>query len=396
MIYKFKDSYLSYVLLFNFYFFALGLFSSIMSIYLSGMEKSPAEISFIVSSVGIFSIVIQPIVGYFADKTNSPKFISTITLILAGVSGVAFIFFQSNILLFILNGLTLSFVNSVSPINEKLATNSRFRYGNIRIWGAIGFALASQIAAVTYEFISPTFNFILFFIAIILSIIGYYGTTEVEVQKKTSSNRVSFKEVSYGLGKNTPYILFLFITLLFTGMTTVNNTYLPLLILGNGSQVSFVGTVMFLATLVEVPLILFSHFILDRLSSKKLLIISFLIIIVQFGIYGIFSSVSVIMVSAFLFKALATMLFIMITLKVVIGIVNPKYVNSALGFAATLKAIGGLVFQVLSGSIVDMFNVQTLYQVFVVLSVIGLVLIFIMKMPENRKQSLFSGQGNKE
>ncbi|MEC0302109.1 MFS transporter, partial [Terribacillus saccharophilus] len=303
--------------------------------YLSGMDKSPAEISFIVSSVGIFSIVIQPIVSYFADKTNNPKLISTITLILAGISGIAFMFSQSNILLFILNGLTLSFVNSVSPINEKLATNSRFRYGNIRIWGAIGFALASQIAAIIYEFISPTFNFILFFIAIIISIIGYYGTTEVEVQKKSTLNGISFKEVSYGLGKNTPYILFLLITLLFTGMTTVNNTYLPLLILDNGSQVSFVGTVMFLATLVEVPLILFSHLFLDKLSSKKLLIISYVIIIIQFGIYGIFSSVSVIMVSAFLFKALATMLFIMITLKVVISIVNPKYVNSALGFAAT-------------------------------------------------------------
>lgn len=391
--FQLKGSYISYILLFTFYFFALGIFSSIMSIYLSGIEKTPAEISFIVSSVGIFSIVTQPVVGYFVDKTGSPKLISTVALLLAGVSGVAFMFFQNTLLLFLLNGFTLSFINGVSPINEKLATNSRFRYGNIRIWGAIGFAIASQVAALTYDFISPKFNFVLFFIAIVISLIGYYGTSEVETTKRSSLHDISFKEVSVVLSKNIPYIIFLLITLLFTGMTTVNNTYLPLLIKASGEQVSVVGTVMFLATLVEIPIILFSHLFLDQLSSKRLLSISFIISIIQFSCYGLFSSMGIIMVSAFLFKALATMLFIMITLKVVISIVQPNYVNSALGIAATWKAIGGLVFQVFSGMIVDVSSIQTLYQVFVGFSIIGLLLVLLLRIPHQENRPLFNGKG---
>ncbi|MBD1381961.1 MFS transporter [Metabacillus arenae] len=393
MINKYKGSYVSYVLMFTFYFFALGIFSSIMSIYLSGIGKSASEISFIVSSVGIFSVLTQPFVGYLIDKTQKPKLVSAITLLLAGVTGVVFIFFHNNVLLFILNGFTLAFINSVSPINEKLATNSRFRYGIIRMWGAIGFAIASQIAGLVYDHISPSFNFVLFFVAIIISIIGYYGTTQIEVDINNSSQSLSFKEVNSALLKNKRYFLFLLLTFIFTGMTGVNNTFLPLLITEKGGSVSIVGTIIFFATLVEIPIILLSHLFLDRVSGRVLLIISFVVILLQFSAYSLISSLNIIIVSTVLFKALATMLFIMITLKIVINIVESSYINSALAIAATGKALGGLVFQLVGGKIVVMYDIETLYFFFTFISLLGIIISFMMKIEGNSK-NLFNGQNS--
>lgn len=69
-----KNSYFSYSLLYYAYFFALGLFNSILSIYLAGVGKSSAEISLIISASGIFTMILQPVFGmiYAGIRQNHP------------------------------------------------------------------------------------------------------------------------------------------------------------------------------------------------------------------------------------------------------------------------------------------------------------------------------------
>ena len=47
---QYKGSYISYVITFFFYFLAMALFSSVLSVYLTGIGKSATEMSFIVSA----------------------------------------------------------------------------------------------------------------------------------------------------------------------------------------------------------------------------------------------------------------------------------------------------------------------------------------------------------
>ena len=49
----YKGSYFCYILTFFFYFMAMALFSSVLSVYLTDIGKSAAEMSFIISASGL-------------------------------------------------------------------------------------------------------------------------------------------------------------------------------------------------------------------------------------------------------------------------------------------------------------------------------------------------------
>ncbi|WP_376750133.1 MFS transporter [Staphylococcus saprophyticus] len=101
-----------------------------------------------------------------------------------------------------------------------------------------------------------------------------------------------------------------------------------------------IGTIILMSTILEIPLILFSNIIIDKLSTKNLLLVVIMILI-QFSIYGIMNNAVVIAIGTILLKAASTMLFIMITLKAISNIVPSHFVNSALSIATTVKALGG-------------------------------------------------------
>lgn len=51
---RYKGSYLAYVMAFGWLYFAMAVFSSVISVYLTDLGKSASEMSFIVSASGIF------------------------------------------------------------------------------------------------------------------------------------------------------------------------------------------------------------------------------------------------------------------------------------------------------------------------------------------------------
>lgn len=191
------------------------------------------------------------------------------------------------------------------------------------------------------------------------------------------------------------FIIFLIINLLFTGMTTVSNVYLPIFLNEKGISLSLVGTIILVATLLEIPLILFSNVIIDKLSTKNLLLLVVIMILIQFSIYGIMNNAVIIAIGTILLKASSTMLFIMITLKATSNTVSSHFVNSALSLAATVKALSGILFQLFSGFFIDKFSIQTLYTSFIFFALMMLIiLIFKFKISENENNNLFSGNKN--
>ncbi len=90
IIKRYKGSYFACVMAFVWLYFAMAVFSSVLSVYLTDIGKSASEMSFIVSASGIFSFFVVPLAGYFTDRTQNPKAISSILLLAAGLMGLAF------------------------------------------------------------------------------------------------------------------------------------------------------------------------------------------------------------------------------------------------------------------------------------------------------------------
>ena len=167
---KLKGSYLSYLLTYFFFFFALSMFSSMMTVYLEGIGKNSGQIAFIMSASGVMTLGFQPLLGYLSDKTRSPRKVSTIATALSLIGGGIYIFLRSDLAMFVVYGVTAAILMSVCLLMERIAIKSSHDYGRIRSWGSFGYAAGCQVAAIIYERISSTALFIVFLIFTVLSI----------------------------------------------------------------------------------------------------------------------------------------------------------------------------------------------------------------------------------
>lgn len=374
----YKNSYFSYLLM---YFFSLAVFSGYISVYLMDKGYHASQVSMVVSCSFILSMIIQPIVGYFNDH-YSQKRLNMLILLLAAVLGIIFIYAQNIYMIALIYSLALGLFNATNPVIENMATLSRFSYGKIRIWGTIGYAVASKISGVIYDDVSPEAMYTFFTIGLILCVIGIYGTQNVK-QVKTQK-----KEKTTGLFQKN-FIIYLVIVCLFYAITNTNTTYLPAMFQNLGLSMNTISTVIFILTLSELPIIYFSPYYMNRLSNKQLLVGIFVLLIVQFFTYSFIKQEIIVIIVSICTKAVSTMLFIMLNLKIVATIVDMKRQMNALALVQTCRNFGSIVFQFVAGYLIDFYSYDIFYLILCLLSIVGMVICIFYRIPSGNHQHLF-------
>lgn len=189
----FRGSYPAYALTYFFFYWSLGVFTSVLSMYLTGIGKSKAEMSFIMSASSLFGVVLIPIVGYINDKLRKPRLICTVMMACVAVFGILFALVRETMLLFLLNGCIMGFISSLSPVSERMATSTKYRYGTIRIWGTFGYAAAVQVACAMMEFTSPQLIFVSVSVSAVLAIVVSSARTtfRLRIRKRQRLRRAS-------------------------------------------------------------------------------------------------------------------------------------------------------------------------------------------------------------
>lgn len=280
----FRGSYPAYALTYFFFYWSLGVFTSVLSMYLTGIGKSKAEMSFIMSASSLFGVVLIPIVGYINDKLRKPRLICTVMMACVAVFGILFALVRETMLLFLLNGCIMGFISSLSPVSERMATSTKYRYGTIRIWGTFGYAAAVQVACAMMEFTSPQLIFVSVSVSAVLAIVGFLGTDDISFTDTEAAKAAAGKQFSFLCAPM--YILFVIIGFIFSGCSNLNMTYSPILLQELGMPTGAVGTVLFFSTIVELPVILFSYKFMDRFSGRTLMLLAFAIMVAQFLLYA--------------------------------------------------------------------------------------------------------------
>lgn len=377
----YKNSYFSYLLMYFFYFFSLAVFSGYISVYLMDKGYHASQVSMVVSCSFILSMIIQPIVGYFNDH-YSQKRLNMLILLLAAVLGIIFIYAQNIYMIALIYSLALGLFNAANPVIENMATLSRFSYGKIRIWGTIGYAVASKISGVIYDDVSPEAMYAFFTIGLILCVIGIYGTQNVK-QIKTQK-----KEKTIGLFQKN-FIIYLIIVCLFYAITNTNTTYLPAMFQNLGLSMNTISTVIYILTLSELPIIYFSQYYMNRLTNKQLLVGIFVLLIVQFFTYSFIKQEIIVIIVSICTKAVSTMLFIMLNLKIVATIVDMKRQMNALALVQTCRNFGSIVFQFVAGYLIDFYSYDIFYLILCLLSIVGMVICIFYRIPSGNHQHLF-------
>lgn len=379
----FRGSYPAYALTYFFFYWSLGVFTSVLSMYLTGIGKSKAEMSFIMSASSLFGVVLIPIVGYINDKLRKPRLICTVMMACVAVFGILFALVRETMLLFLLNGCIMGFISSLSPVSERMATSTKYRYGTIRIWGTFGYAAAVQVACAMMEFTSPQLIFVSVSVSAVLAIVGFLGTDDISFTDTEAAKAAAGKQFSFLCAPM--YILFVIIGFIFSGCSNLNMTYSPILLQELGMPTGAVGTVLFFSTIVELPVILFSYKFMDRFSGRTLMLLAFTIMVAQFLLYATAPNAFVAVVTMLVLRAIGSTLFGMILLKIVRGVVQVRSVSTALGVISATDAMSAILMQNLGGILVENTSIRILYFAMAGLMMLGMILTLFPARAEHGK-----------
>ena len=283
-----RDSYLSYVMMYGFYYASMALASALISVYMLDKGYKADQVSFVVSMSFLAAAVAQPFAGRLQDRYD-PKVVNVWMLLGGGMGSIGVMLAKNIVSIALFYSLVMMMFYGANPLIERIATRSRHSYGKVRMWGTIGYSCGAQAAGWIYQYISPEALYFSCMIAFVACVFGLLGTVEQvpveQVPENTERVRKTEKQKSHNqireLMKNRFFIMYLVFTGIYYGVMNLINTYCAPMFQNDGFSVDIVSTILLFACFCELPLVLFSHKFMNRISNQMLLMVVTGMVVVQ-------------------------------------------------------------------------------------------------------------------
>jgi MFS transporter, PPP family, 3-phenylpropionic acid transporter len=256
------------------FYLGMGAFMPFMSLFLQERGFNGGEIGLILAAGSLTGIVSQPLFGLINDLSKDYRTILKLTTLLSALISFGF-FFSQGLVPMLVTAVLFSFINTpTGPIMDSIAVEKGptfgFAYGQVRLWGAIGFALITVVAGyvfsrVGYQYSYPTYTI---FAGLILILIFTFPKLE-----QKHSGPVFGKALLGTVFSNGPFTLFVAMTLMISATNTMNFSYLPIYFQKLHYPMALVGWNFTIAAVVEIPLFWFSTKVMQRLGLFPMLAI---------------------------------------------------------------------------------------------------------------------------
>ncbi len=391
---KYTNSYASYVILFFFYDLAFAFFSALISVYLIGKGYSASQVSLLISVAALANMVTQPIIGSLTDKYGMRP-VNMVMFAATCVSAALFVVAPNFVIIVGAYALMNLLMNGVNPTVERMATSSPYSYGSIRVWGSIGFAVGTQLTGIIYDVIAPVAPYVGVIIAMLIAIFGFWGTNprlaeteaaNIEAEESEDVEPVSTKD----LLTNKKFLYYLVLQILFSAVTGAAYSFCPAFLTAKGLEASTASTFLAIATLLEIPLLLFSSKFMDKIANKTLLMGVFVLVVIEMVVYGLNLPLPLVIVATFLGRHPPAIINIMTNMKVVNTIVDARQQIAGLALVKTCQSFGTIISNNIGGRIADAAGYPAMFLFLLAMIAVGLAGVVFFQVPSGNDKKLFS------
>ncbi|MBW3111267.1 MFS transporter [Bacillus sp. MCCB 382] len=369
-------------------FFGVGSLYPLLSVYLSeSVGLNGYQIGTIMSVGPIMMIFFQPIWGMVSDTTNRPTLVLGMTSLIAGIFALGYLFMDFYYGLLIVAILVAIFQSAIIPVSDsislKYTSKVRYNYGNIRLFGSLGFGIAVFIMGRLSEgFIGPTIIFYSFFICLVLS-----GFLSFRFPKERAAAKLDLKAGMKELFTMKKFLIFLAVTFLVFGPNLANNVYFGLFVENSGGTYAGIGLAFLIAVLSEVPFMRIAGGWIDKFGLLTVAALAGAASMIRWLFYFTEPSLWLVYSSAVM-QGLAIGLFIPAGLRYIKEITPAHITATAVTvYSAIGNGLGNWFSTFVGGFIYETYSIYTVYLFFAVLSLIGILLCFVL-MKEEKKNAL--------
>lgn len=364
-------------------FFGTGSIATLLSVYLANIEKLTGTQIGIVLSIGpIMMIFFQPLWGMVSDLTNSPPKVLSATTLLAGFLGLGFLAFHQYSYLVLTAVCVAIFQSAIIPVSDsisvKYAAKVHYNYGNIRLFGSLGFGLAVFIMGRLSEW-NPAIIFYSFFCSLCFASLLSFRIPQEKSLPPKAKLLSGLKELLH-LKK---FIVFLLITFLIFGPNLANNVYFGLFIDRIGGSYSGIGFAFLIAVFSEIPFMRISERWIAKLGLLPVVMLAGIVSCIRWIFYFFEPNLMLVYLSTAI-QGFSIGLFIPAGLQYIRNI-TPKHitVTAITIYSAIGNGLGNWFSTFFGGMIYDKYSVFSVYLFFAFLAVLG-VLINLWLMKEEK------------
>ena len=268
-----------------FYYFFVGSFVPYWGIYLQSENFSPSSIGILLSLFQISRIVAPNFWGWLADHTgHRVKWIKLTSFL--GLIGFIGVFWAKGFfwIFLVMSALSL-FTSSTLPLAESLTlahlATTDGHYSRIRLWGSIGFIVASLFLGYLIDF--QGINILLWVLLIAQAIIFFLSNTIPETQDiQHKTNDLSIWKII-----KTPSVIALLLgcTLMVSAHGVLYNFY-SIYLKDHGYSSGTIGWLWAVGVICEILIFMAMPKILQRYSLKAILLMSLFLGVIRFILIG--------------------------------------------------------------------------------------------------------------
>ncbi|WJQ80707.1 MFS transporter [Brevibacillus brevis] len=376
-----KGRYVSLCALYLFIYYGFGAFAPLITQYYESIHLTGTQIGLISAVAPIVSIVAQPMWGMICDRYQIRKTVLILTLIITGLTGLLFTGVSTFVYVFLLYILLSFFQSAVVPISDSLALGYAkghgIQFGDIRLWGAIGFALAAFITGLLVEQWGPHFLFYSFCLAFLIAILFLRKVPE-EVTE-ASRFRVSMLAGIRDLARIPRFALFLISSFCMMGSVNANNIWFSLFYQDIGGTIAGIGLAFLLFAGSEAPFMKLAGYIVRRWGLELTLLLSAVFCAMRWFWYSSAPSTTAV-ITMFFVQGISVGFYLATAAQFVRENTPASLQVTALAiFFSVGGGLGSMFCNLVAGWIKDSFSVLAIYLFFGIITTIGIIPLLMIK-----------------
>lgn len=366
-------------------FFGIGGLFPLLSVYFKNeVGLTGGQIGTLLSIGPIVMVFTQPVWGMVCDYTGKPNRMLILAVMMTGMLGLGYLVLDTYAGMLVLAACLAAFQSAIIPTSDSIAMNFVHRagghYGNLRLWGAIGFASATWIMGELAENLGM--HVIFFGFAASLWACAIIG---LKLPKEEVSFELDLRSGLSRLIKMPRFSLFLLATFLIFGPVQANNTYFGLLFQHLGGTVAGVGLGFLFAAGSEAPFMRFAGPWIRKWGMLTVTLFATLVSGIRWLFYALEPSLFWVYVTT-VSQGFSVGLFIPAALQYVRDLAPKEVRTTAISlYAAVGTGLGNSFFTLVGGYMLDWIGISATYLMYGLSTLAGATILMWVKKLEKFK-----------
>lgn len=266
------------------YFVAMAATQPFLSLYLHNRGVSSEDIGLILACGNGAGFLVQPVLGHLNDVIQDSRRLLLWSAVLSPIIFAGYALSRHVSVLFVV-AMLFAVAQSSGPLADAMtvqeAVRSSFTYGQVRLWGALSFALTVMVAGYIYHITGIGVAFPAY---AGLSVLLIWISWKLPKSAPILGSPEALWRGIWNVSKNTRLLVFIGICFFVSSALTMNFTYLPLYFQALHHPMGIVGLNFTVAALTEVPLFYLSGNWITRFGKMPILILASAILVVKYAV----------------------------------------------------------------------------------------------------------------